>query len=273
MNTLTRRASAHGNRRLGPNERELVRILEPIAREYPDLPPGWVSTMSQAEPVMLQRIAYDMSIVINRKGTDLTVVDVGAGTGLWNLGFAALGARSIFVDAFFENPYKEEFLRLFDRHGVEVIERDVSRDGLTLPKGSVDVVANFHFMEHLHHSPKRLFHSLVDSLKPGGLFVLAGPNCVNIRKRVTGLIGKCKWSSMEHWYEADTFYGHVREPDVDDFRYIANDLGLDSYDIYGRNFLGLSHRGLKRGLAQAADIPLRRRPNLCSDIYLVASHS
>ena len=32
---------------------------------------------------------------------------------------------------------------------------------------------------------------------------------------------------MAHWYEPELFRGHVREPDVDDLRYIARDMGLE----------------------------------------------
>lgn len=270
MRTQASRPWAREGRAAGPTERELYRLLEPIAREYPKMA-NWLSTMDPAEPVMLQRTAFDMSLVVDRKGTDITVVDIGAGGGLWNLGFAALGSRSIFVDAFFSNPYREDFLRLFDKYGVEVIERDVIKEGLQLPPESLDVAANFHFMEHLHHSPKQLFHSVAAAIKPDGLFVLAGPNCVNLRKRVTGVVGNCKWSPMDQWYQPDTFYGHVREPDVDDLEYIAADLGFTSFEIYGRNYLGLSHTGWKQKVARAADHLLRHRPSLCSDIYLVAA--
>jgi hypothetical protein len=45
-------------------------------------------------------------------------------------------------------------------------------------------------MEHWHHSPKRLFRQVSDKLlKPGGRFVLAVPNCVNLRKRLSVPLG------------------------------------------------------------------------------------
>jgi hypothetical protein len=62
----------------------------------------------------------------------------------------------------------------------------------------------------------------------------------------------------------------VREPDVDDLRYIARDLGLRDAQVLGRNWMG--YRGGTRGrrlAAQLLDRPLRRRPQLCSDIYLI----
>jgi hypothetical protein len=80
------------------------------------------------------------------------------------------------------------------------------------------------------------------ALKPGGLFFLGVPNCVNLRKRITVPLGAGKWSAIEEWYEREMFRGHVREPDVGDLRYIARDLGLRDVRIFGRNWLGYASR-------------------------------
>jgi hypothetical protein len=77
---------------------------------------------------------------------------------------------------------------------------------------------------------------------------------------------------MAEWYEPPVFRGHVREPDVDDLRYIAGDLGLEKTQIFGRNWLGYGHRSwVMRGLMPLADVALRLRPSVCSDIYLVGN--
>ena len=125
-------------------------------------------------------------------------------------------------------------------------------------------------MEHWHHSPKALFGHLMRALRPGGLFFLGVPNCVNLRKRITVPLGRGKWSTMADWYEPPRFRGHVREPDIDDLRYIARDLGLREVRIIGRNWLGYqSRRRWARALVSIVDRPLQQRPSLCSDIYLL----
>jgi len=97
-------------------------------------------------------------------------------------------------------------------------------------------------MEHWHHSPKAFFHRVTRSLRPGGLFLLCGPNSVNLRKRFSVPFGRSNWSSMEDWYEQQVFRGHVREPNVNDLRHIARDLGLVVISVFGRNWLGRDSR-------------------------------
>jgi len=75
---------------------------------------------------------------------------------------------------------------------------------------------------------------------------------------------------MTDWYDKAVFRGHVREPDVHDLRYIANDIGLKQVAIHGRNFLGMrSRRRVIRTASLLGDRVLRYTPSLCSDIYLV----
>ena len=108
------------------------------------------------------------------------------------------------------------------------------------------------------------------ALKPGGLFVLGAPNCVNMRKRITVPWGRGSWSSFDEWYVQPEFRGHVREPDVRDFKRIASDLKLTQTKIFGRNWQGrASANGLVRALTAVFDLPLRLRTGWCSDLYLL----
>jgi SAM-dependent methyltransferase len=246
----------------------LTRLLKE-SPELPDTVPA-VGAADPRHPTFLQRIAFDVSLVRQWRGTDISIADIGGGLGLFSLAFAELGARATIVD-YFPWEHRESMFKVFREHGVEVMNRDAIAEGIDFPDGSLDVVTSFHFMEHVHNSPKRLFDSMVRALKPDrGLFVLAGPNSVNLRKRVTAPIGNYKWSSMREWYETDVFRGHVREPDVDDLRYIVRDLGLHELGVYGRNFLGQGHDDFRGRLARSISPILERRPSLCSDIYIVA---
>ena len=106
----------------------------------------------------------------------------------------------------------------------------------------LDAFTVFDTMEHWHNSPKRTFHQLMTALKPGGLFIVSAPNCVNLRKRITVPFGVGKWTAMRDWYEVEQFRSHVREPDVADLRYIAADLGLKNAQVIGRNWSGYRSR-------------------------------
>jgi hypothetical protein len=107
-------------------------------------------------------------------------------------------------------------------------------------------------------------------LKPGWLFIISAPNCVNIRKRITVPFGVGKWTAVCDWYEAEQCRPHVREPDVANLRYIAVDLGLQNVRIIGCNGSGYRSRfRAARIVTPFIDRLLRLRPSLCSDIYLV----
>jgi len=168
--------------------------------------------------------------------------------------------------------YGPSILDLHRSYGVEVIHADVLNDDLRMPCAGVDAITSFHSIEHWHSSPKRLFRAAARALAPGGVFVLGSPNCVNLRKRLAVPLGRSKWSSMGEWYESEVFRGHVREPDVEDLRYIAADMGLSDVQLYGRNWLGyINPRRAYRALAALVDRPLRASPSLCSDIYVVGT--
>lgn len=250
------------------SEEMLRRILE----EYPVPPPPQTGLdLVLHDPALYaRRTAYDMQIVIDRVGTDITVADLGGGFGLFALGFAQLGARSILIDDFEwhrSSHIGRALFELFARYGVEVVDSDLLADD---PFPAADAITTFHTIEHLHNSPKAMLHRVMDALRPGGVFVLGVPNATNLRKRISAPFGKVKWSTMADWYEQAVFRGHVREPDVHDLRYIAHDMGLERVAIHGRNFIGMRSRNrVIRAVAIGSDPVLRHAPSLCGDIYLV----
>jgi SAM-dependent methyltransferase len=234
--------------------------------------------MVAAELMDIPRIIFNMEIGLMaatpKKTGEIEICDLGGGIGLFSVGCAAIGMkRSVLVDDFEDSVNHRVGPAALDLHrsyGVEVFSLDVISKGIQSIPGTFDIVTTFDSMEHWHHSPKRLFHDVVDKLKPGGVFVLGVPNCVNMRKRITVPFGRGKWSSMEEWYEPLTFRGHVREPDVSDLHYIARDMGLRDVRIYGRNWLGYySPNPVTRFVTKLMDHPLRLLPTLCSDIYVV----
>ena len=260
----------------------LRNLLEELARRFP---PHLVEDQLRDIP----RVAFEIGLVRERVGPNAALCDVGSGLGLFPAACAKLGMRVTmmddFVHPFVDAETAEAFpdapdavyyhgvddaLALHRGLGVTVMARDPLAGGFGFPSRSLDAVTLFDTMEHWHRSPKRLLHEIMEALVPKGLLVIGGPNCVNLRKRITVPLGRGKWSQMSHWYEPEHFRGHVREPDVGDYRYIARDLGLTDVEILGRNWAG--HRNRRRwvrGITPLVDRVLRLRPPLCSDIYLV----
>jgi SAM-dependent methyltransferase len=225
----------------------------------------------------ISRTAFHINLALgsvsHKPHSEVSLCDLGGGISLFPVGCASCGIkRTVLIDNFYFNDgfAQSSILDLHRRLGVEIIERDVIKNGIHDIDGTFDVITTFHSMEHWHNSPKALFHQIVHKLNPLGVFVLGVPNCVNMRKRITVPFGIGKWSSIQQWYEAELFVGHVREPDVSDLIYIAKDIGLTNIKIHGRNWLGYqSENSVIRFCTTISDFFLRLRPSFCSDIYLV----
>lgn len=257
--------------------------LEALARRFPD-------ELVEAQRLDLPRIEFQLGLLLERAPAGARLCDVGSGLGLFPIACARAGLQVTMMDDF-APPFADEasaqatpdapdavyfggtdaVLDLHRSQGVTVEQRDPLAEGFGFPPESLDVITTFDSMEHWHRSPKRLFAEIREALVPGGLFVLGVPNCVNLRKRLTVPLGYGKWSQMSHWYEPEVFRGHVREPDVDDLRYVARDMALVDVEIFGRNWAGyLNARPAIRALTRAIDPLLQLRPTLCSHIYLLA---
>jgi 2-polyprenyl-3-methyl-5-hydroxy-6-metoxy-1,4-benzoquinol methylase len=244
----------------------LERTLRSIALKYP-------ADLVQSQLSDVTRIAFNIDLVLSRQGQDVTICDLAGGIGLFSVGCAALGMKSILVDDFGDAinlRVGDAVLDLHRSYGVQVIKRNIVTQGIDFAPDTIHAVTCFDAMEHFPRSPKTLFASVMRALSPGGLFVLAVPNCVNLRKRITVPLGMGKWSSMQDWYESERFRGHVREPDVEDLHYIARDIGLRDTTILGRNWLGYRNtRRAQRLLTRTSDRLLQLYPPVCSNIYLV----
>jgi len=246
---------------------DFTAILNSVVDQYP-------ASIGPGQRTQVGRMSYEMSLFVPDVSPGARVCDLGAGWGTIALGCAAAGLKAVLVDdyrerGFFETETMEAMRALYQKYGVEMVSRDLVTEGLGFPDGSLDAVTCFDSIEHWHGSPKKALHDSVRALRPGGRFVIATPNCVNLRKRITVPLGRGKWSPLKEWYEHELFRGHVREPDVDDLRFIAADLGLKDVRIAGRNWNGYySERRITRALTRVFDSVLRLKPSLCSDLYL-----
>lgn len=235
-------------------------VLSAIASAYP-------SELRDDQRRDIPRMAWHLQILVQHLAPGSAVADIGGGIGLMSPGMAALGYRSILLDDFRDSVNGRFPIESLGVHkGVRIISTDATRAVEAFEPNSLDGVTSFESVEHWHNSPKPLFHALMRALKPGSLFFFGLPNCVDLKKRLTTVVGTAQWSTMQDWYEQPIFRGHVREASVSDLRYIGADLGLSGIRILGRNWEAAIRLGT---IGKMADAVLSVVPSLCSDIYLI----
>jgi 2-polyprenyl-3-methyl-5-hydroxy-6-metoxy-1,4-benzoquinol methylase len=249
------------------NNDKVERIIKKLYEEY------WPSYDSEVIRAGIKRHCFHIDMILSTKGINCTICDIGGGWGIFSAVCAQLGMKSVLVDDFRDEgffDFNDPRFEMQRYYGIEIISRDVIKDGIDFPPETFDAFTCIDSMEHWHHSPKTLFYQLVNALKPGGIFVLGVPNCVSLHKRVAALLGYGRWSTMADWYEKTSFRGHMREPNVKDLIYIANDIGLVEIKIIGRNWLLMgANNKVIRLIAPIYDRITRLRPSFCTSLYMV----
>lgn len=206
--------------------------------------------------------------IVRRSGPRL--LDIGGGYCPFGVLAAAVGHDVDIVDSYAHEFFaRDDLPQLVAEYGVRCHTVDAVRDPLPFQADTFDAVTSFDSLEHWHHSPRGLFAEVRRVLRPGGLFVLGAPNAVNLRKRAAVLIGRSNWAQFDDWYLSTDFHGHVREPTCADLARMTADLGLERWTIFGRNWLGYRGSAFLRAVSAVVDRPLRLRPTLCADLYLV----
>ena len=243
---------------------DLVDEVRSIIGEYPESM-AWMA-------VGAKRIAHDYKLITERVPSGGRICDVGGGYSPFAMLCSAHGYDVTVIDDFRDPWYEAVYATMapiFERYGVRVLRENILTSELFATQ-RFEAITLFHILEHFHASPRPMLHTALRSLAPNGTLIIATPNCVNLRKRITVPLGLGKWSLFDAWYHEETFRGHVREPDVQDLRLIAEDLGLESVTIIGRNYVGMRSRyPLIKQLAALADPVLRLVPSICSDIYVL----
>lgn len=209
-----------------------------------------------------------------------SLVDLGGGVSAANGFLSELGMHVTVIDLLNEyypfstvNSTVSKEIDFLANIGVRFIEADLTSVDLRslFDKESIDVVASYHTIEHLHHSPKILLESAFDILKPGGRLVIEVPNAANLVKRAKLLIGRTNYPIFSEFYDSTKWCGHIREYTADDLERLARSLSLRGWRIEGRNWYGrLYHVIGNRPAARVLDSLLRVRPGLCGSLFLIA---
>ena len=227
--------------------------------------------MRERERLDVERICFHVELV-HRQGARL--VDLGGGLGMFSPACASLGMDAFLVDDFSDSVSDDHRIEDIPAHrnsGVHVIRTPVLEWGRYFESNSLDVVTIFDSMEHWHHSPRPVLIEAHRALRPGGTLLISAPNAVNLYKRFTVPLGRGNWSDFDDWFYPEQFRGHVREPVLADLLRLVDELGFIKLGVWGRNWAGYLGGKLKRGITRVVDLPLRARPTLCSDLYVMAA--
>ncbi len=110
--------------------------------------------------------------------------------------------------------------------------RLASNNSFPFEKHSFDMVMLHDVIEHLHDSPRELLNDLIELIKPNGYLFITVPNAVNIRKRISVLLGKTNLPPFDnyYWYPG-AWRGHVREYVKGDLQQMAKFLNLEIVEL------------------------------------------
>ena len=109
-----------------------------------------------------------------------------------------------------------------------------------------DAVLLLDVIEHWHNSPRELLNTLIKYLKPGGYLFVGMPNSVNIRKRISVVMGKTNYCSLESFYFCgEPWRGHVREYTQTETEQLVKYQGLNIVHSFCINTMINKHNILK----------------------------
>jgi SAM-dependent methyltransferase len=85
---------------------------------------------------------------------------------------------------------------------VRTVVCDIEHESIPLPDRSVENVVFTEVIEHLRKGPLHALRELWRVLKPGGPIVLTTPNLLSLRNRVSFLLGRTNYDTLEMPYDA-----------------------------------------------------------------------
>jgi len=152
-----------------------------------------------------------------KKGSRLTVLDVGCGDGTVSRLFLEAGHRVFGVDIV------PEFVREAIEKGIEAKTADVTEDGLPFPDRGMDVIYAGALIEHLY-DPEFFLRECRRVLKEGGLLILSTPNIASLSSRLRMLLGKGPkfYATALSW----EFGGHIRVVTAASLRRLLEESGF-----------------------------------------------
>ena len=177
------------------------------------------------------------------------LLDIGSGpmdkTGIMQ----ALGFRCSAVDDL-HDPWHlrgdniTQIMTYASSVGIDFYHQSEGDHMIPFEVGSFDVVCALAVIEHLHESPREFLNTMGRYLKTGGILLVVMPNSVNLRKRLSVLVGRTNYPPIDELYfSTNTYRGHVREYTLRETVYILKQSGFSV--MHSTTFENLAHSKLK----------------------------
>jgi SAM-dependent methyltransferase len=202
---------------------EILRAVAEVMREFPF-------------PHYTCGVRETMLHVIPRLWPSLTsrgrLLDIGCGPMDRTAVFRELGLDCYAIDDLADEWHcwgdnQEKVVQFAEHQGIRL---HVGKAGESLPfeEGSFDIVTVFDVIEHLHESPRGILNVAGRYLKQEGTLCVTMPNSVNLRKRLSVLVGKTSYPPADQFYlSPGGWRGHVREYTLDEAVYVLRETGFE----------------------------------------------
>jgi 2-polyprenyl-3-methyl-5-hydroxy-6-metoxy-1,4-benzoquinol methylase len=193
----------------------------------------------------------------DRPFAEVTLVDIGAGTGVVAAACARLGMTSWSVDN--RRADSLEHARIREHFGVGYKQYNAVTDALDFPDGTFDVVNCNDMIEHIHGSPKRMLAECIRVLKPGGWLIVTTPNHAALHNRIFLLFGGSTYHSIIDWFhnpiwQKPVYTAHIREYTISEMRYMLAEAGFGQVEVRGADQALLGSVAADQGPREKLDL-------------------
>jgi SAM-dependent methyltransferase len=202
------------------------------------------------------------------------LLDIGSGpmdkTGILQmLGFDCYAVDDLSDPWHLRNENQTKIKNFAENIGISFYHQKQGEYTIPFEVNSFDVVCSFDVVEHLHESPRGLLNTMGHYASPGGLLVISMPNSVNLRKRISVLIGRTNYPGIDQFFSSiGTWRGHVREYTLSEANYICSASGFEI--LASRTFEDIAYSQLSTPLLQVYLLLGTLLPTLRSGLLVVS---
>lgn len=201
------------------------------------------------------------------------LLDIGSGpmdkTGvLQKLGFECSAVDDL-QDAWHQRDGNMQKIEAYARQvGIQFYRQQLGDYSIPFEENSFDVVSSFAVIEHLHESPRELLNVMGTFARDEGLLIITMPNSVNLRKRISVLMGRTNYPPVDMFYTAiGKWRGHVREYTLGETVHICQATGFEV--ISATTFEALAYQKLPALFAPVFMFLSRLVPTFRSGLLVV----